>query len=83
MNERQQLLSNLDKINVTEISEQLIRENLHIDPDSKVIDYCKQKLADENCDVSKMGSNWFCRTGNVVIPVNTVSYTILTAHLIR
>lgn len=83
MNERQQLLSNLDKINVSEISEQLIRDNLHLDPDDKVVDYCREKLADESCNIRKMGSNWFCMIGNIVIPVNIFDYSIITAHILR
>ena len=83
MNEREQLLSNLDKINVSEISEQVIRVNLHLDRDDNVVDYCKKKLTNKNCSISKLGSNWFCRIDNIVIPVNIFDYSILTAHVLR
>lgn len=83
MSEKQQLLSNIDKINITALGEQMIRYNLHLNEDEDVIVYCTKMLTDERCSISKMGSNWFCRTGNVVIPVDTASYTIFTAHLIR
>ena len=83
MNERQQLLSNIDKINISEISEQVIRDNLKIDPDDRVIDYCRQKLTDESCSISRMGSNWFCIIGNIVILVNIFDYSILTAHVLK
>ncbi len=83
MNEKEQLLSNLDKINVSQISEQVIRGNLHIDPEDNVIDYCRKKLVSENCSISRLGSSWFCRIDNIVIPVNMFDYSILTAHELR
>lgn len=79
---KQVLLDNLVKIHTTELGIDRIKRNLKLDIDN-VVDYCKKKLADNNCNIYKQGKNWYCETGDIVITVNSYSYTIITAHIKR
>lgn len=79
---KQVLLDNLAKIHTTELGIDRVKRNLKLDIDN-VVDYCKKKLADNNCNIYKEGKNWYCETGDTVITVNSYSYTIITAHIKR
>ena len=75
------LLSNLDKLHTTKLGIERIKRNLKIDED--VIEYCKNKILDVNCQISKEGKNWYCEVDNIKITINSYSYTIITAHIIK
>ena len=72
------LLSNINKIHTTELGVIRIKNNLKIDTD--VVDYCKKKVLDKECNIYKQGKNWYCEIGNIIITINSYSYTIITAH---
>lgn len=74
------LFKNIDKIHTTEIGIVRIKKNLNIDGD--VVEYCKEKILDENCVVYKHGKNFYCEVDNIKITINSYSYTIITAHVI-
>ena len=59
-----------------------IKRNLKIDI-VDVVEYCKNKVLDENCHIYKQGKNWYCEIENVKITINSYSYTIITAHIIK
>ena len=48
-----------------------------------VVEYCKNKIVDENCHIYKQGKNWYCEIENIKITINSYSYTIITAHIIK
>ena len=75
------LIDNIDKIHTTQIGADRIRKNLKIDVDD-VTEYCIKKILDKNCGISKNGKNWYCRTGDMRITVNSSSYTIITCHIL-
>ncbi len=75
------LLSNLDKLHTTKLGIERIKRNLKIDAD--VIEYCKDKILDSNCKIYKEGKNWYCEVDNIKITINSYSYTIITAHIIK
>lgn len=76
------LLSNIDRIHTTELGILRIKKNLKLDTDN-VVDYCKQKILDKNCNIYKQGKNWYCEIDNIKITINSYSYTIITAHLMK
>ena len=76
-----ELLSNIEKIHTTELGINRIKNNLNLNDD--VIDYCKKIILDKNCEIKRLGKNWYCKLNNIVITINAHSYTIITAHLIR
>ena len=76
------LLSNIDKIHITEMGIDRIKKNLKLDTND-VVEFCKNKILDKNCDIYKQGKNWYCEIDNIKITINSYSCTIITAHLIK
>lgn len=81
MESKKELLDNINKIHTTEMGVDRIKKNLKSDIDD-VVEYCKNKILNENCNIYKQGKNWYCEIDNIKITVNSHSYTIITAHLI-
>ena len=79
MESKEILLSNIDKLHTTEIGIDRIKRNLKINAEN-VVKYCKEKILDNNCNIYKQGKNWYCEVDNIIITVNSYSYTIITAH---
>ena len=82
MEDRKVLLDNINKIHTTELGVDRIKRNLKIDI-VDVVEYCKNKVLDENCHIYKQGKNWYCEIENVKITINSYSYTIITAHIVK
>ncbi len=79
---RDVLLSNINKIHTTEMGMNRIRKNLKLNIDD-VVEYCKEKVQDQNCNIYKQGKNWYCEIDNIKITIHASSYTIITAHSIK
>ena len=75
------LLSNIDNIHTTKMGIDRIKRNLILDT-SDVVNYCKNKILDKDCNIYKQGKNWYCEIDNIKITINSYSYTIITAHTI-
>ena len=82
MEDKQILLNNIDKVHTTEMGIDRIKKNLKLDTND-VIDYCKNKVLDKNCNIYKQGKNWYCEIDNIKITINSYSYTIITAHKLK
>lgn len=82
MNNSDILLSNIDKIHTTEMGVDRIKKNLKLNTND-VVKYCKDKILDKHCNIYKQGKNWYCEIDNIKITVNSYSYTIITAHIIK
>lgn len=76
-----ELISNIDKLHTTKMGIDRIKRNLNIDED--VVSYCKNKILDKRCKIYKKGKNYYCEIDNIIITVNSYSYTIITCHLIK
>lgn len=76
------LLMNIDKIHTTPMGIDRIKRNLKCDVED-VVEYCKGKIKNENCYIYIYGKNWYCEVDNIKITVNSYSYTIITAHIIK
>lgn len=79
MSDKKVLLTNIEKIHTTELGVARIARNLKIES-AGVIDYCKKILVDTKSDVFKKGKNYYCTLDNIVLTINSYSYTIITAH---
>ncbi len=73
------LLSNIDKVHTTQMGIDRIKKNLRLDKND-VVQYCKNKVLDKNCNIYRQGKNWYCEIDKVIITINLYSYTIITAH---
>ena len=80
--DKQILLNNIDKVHTTEMGIDRIKKNLKLDTDD-VVEYCKNKVLDKNCNIYKQGKNWYCEIDNIKITINSYSYTIITAHKLK
>lgn len=76
------LLDNINKVHTTEMGINRIIKNLKLNTND-VVEYCKNKLLDKNCNIYKQGKNWYCEIENIIITINSYSYTIITAHIKR
>ena len=81
MEDKKILLDNIDKIHTTNMGIDRIKRNLRIDS-ADVVEYCKNRILDNSCNIYKKGKNWYCEAGNIRITINSNSYTIITAHII-
>lgn len=82
MNDKKILLDNIDKIHTTKMGVDRIKRNLKIDSDD-VVKYCKNKMLDKKCNIYKQCKNWYCEVENIKITINSYSYTIITAHIVK
>lgn len=74
----QKLISNIDKVHTTDMGIDRIKKNLNIDTD--VVEYSKKIVLDKGTNIYKKGKNYYCEKDNVIITINSYSYTIITAH---
>lgn len=74
------LLNNLDKIHSTKLGIERIKKNINLD-DVDVIFWCINKIKDKNCEITRVGKNWYINADNIIITINASSYTIITAHI--
>ena len=82
MEDKQILLDNISKLHTTEMGIDRIKKNLKLNTND-VVEFCKNKILDKNCNIYKQGKNWYCEIDNIKITINSYSYTIITAHLIK
>lgn len=82
MNDSQILIDNLAKVHTTKMGIDRIKKNLKINEED-VIEFCKNKIIDKNCNIYKKGKNFYCKIDNIIITINLHSYTIITAHLVK
>ena len=82
MEDKQILLNNISKVHTTEMGINRIIKNLKLNTND-VVEYCKNKVLDKNCNIYKQGKNWYCEIENIIITINSYSYTIITAHIKR
>ncbi len=76
------LLSNIEKVHTTEMGTDRIKKNLKLKTND-VVEYCKNKVLDKNCNIYQEGKNWYCEMDDIKITINSYSYTIITAHIIH
>ena len=82
MEDKQILLDNISKVRTTEMGIDRIKKNLKLNTND-VVEFCKNKILDKNCNIYKQGKNWYCEIDNIKITINSYSYTIITAHIIK
>ena len=56
MEDKKVLFDNIDKIHTTDMGIDRIKRNLKIDS-ADVVEYCKNKISDNNCNIYKKGKN--------------------------
>ena len=74
-----QLINNLNKIHTTELGEIRIRRNTGLG-DFDIIDWCKNKITEEQNKITKKVKNWYVESDLYIITINASSFTIITVH---
>lgn len=82
MNDKDILISNLEKIHTTTLGIKRIKKNLQLDVED-VVSWCLEKIKNKNSKITRQGKNWYITIDNFKITVNAYSYTIITAHKIK
>ncbi len=73
------LINNINKIHTTELGKERIKRNLNLKTDD-VVNWCKEKIKEEECEITKIGKNYSAIIDNIKITINAYSFTIITAH---
>lgn len=76
------LINNINKIHTTKMGFSRIKNNLNLNTNN-VVEYCKNKIVSNNCNIYNKGKNWYCEIDNIIITINSYTYTIITAHIIK
>ena len=71
MEDKQILLDNINKVHTTEMGINRIIKNLKLNTND-VVEYCKNKVLDKNCNIYKQGKNWYCEIENIIITITKV-----------
>ena len=74
-----ELLNNVEKIHTTEMGKKRIEKNLNL-YNCDVVNYCKNIVKSETTIIYKKGKNYYCEIDDIIITINSFSYTIITAH---
>ena len=74
-----ELLLNLNRLHTTPLGIERIKRNLKIDNDDIVL-YLKNIIKDKNSLIIKQGKNYYVKNNEIIITINSYSYTIITAH---
>ena len=77
----QNLTANLDKLHTTDLGAVRIKRNLNLQIDDVVL-WCKEFVEQADIIIGQ-GKNWYVYRGGVVITINALSNTIITAHPIN
>mgnify|MGYP000514943799 FL=1 len=72
MEDKQILLDNISKVHTTEMGIDRIKKNLKLNTND-VVEFCKNKILDKNCNIHKQGKNWYCEIDNIKITINSYS----------
>lgn len=74
------LINNIEKIHTTKLGIERIKRNLKLNTNN-VVEYCKERILDKKTKIKRQGKNYYCEIDNIVITINSYSYTIITAHI--
>ncbi len=80
MEDKKILLDRIGELHTTDMGVGRIKRNLEIDTED-VVEYCRNKILDPDCNIYRQGKNWYCEVDGIRITVNAHSYTIITAHV--
>lgn len=82
MENKQILLENINNVHTTKMGVERIKKNLKLE-NVNIVKYCKNKILNKNCNISKNGKNFYCIVDNIIITINYNSYNIITAHKLK
>ena len=72
------MVIDIKKLHTTLLGIERIKRNLDLN-DCDIVAFCKEQVAQAD-EIFRKGKNWYAYIGDIVITINTHSYTIITAH---
>ena len=78
---KEELVNNILKLHTTSGGVMRIQKNLAL-LDLDVVNYCRKIILNLKSEVYKKGKNFYVKLNNVIITINSYSYTIITAHIV-
>ena len=75
---KKDLIENNILLHTTEMGKERIKKNLNLEED--VVSFCRNIILNKNSKIYRQGKNWYCELDNIIITINSYSYTIITAH---
>ena len=81
MEEKNELIRNLDRLHTTPLGMERMKHNLKVDTDD-MVEWCRTQIKGGNVMVVHKGKNLYVSAEDCQITVNAQSYTIITAHII-
>ena len=82
MENKQILLENINNVHTIKMGVERIKKNLEL-KNINIVEYCKNKILDKNCNIFLKCKNWYCEVDNIIITINYNSYNIITAHKLK
>ena len=82
MQDKNNLLKNINKIHTTPMGKIRIKENLKLNTND-IVEFCKNILLNKNSIIYKKGKNYYCTVDNIEITINSYNFCIITAHVIK
>lgn len=79
MKERDELLTNLERLHTTELGVMRIKRNLALTSED-VAEWCRTKIRSADAVITEQGKNWYVNVDGCIITINRKSGTIITAH---
>lgn len=79
MKERDELLTNLERLHTTELGVMRIKRNLALTSED-VVEWCRTKIRSADAVITEQGKNWYVNVDGCIITINRKSGTIITAH---
>ena len=75
-------MDNMEKIHTTLMGRERIKKNLKYNSKEDIVEYCKKKITEKECNIYSPGKNWYCEVDKIRITINAYNYSIITAHII-
>jgi len=73
------LIANIDKLHTTELGIIRVKRNIELQTNN-VVQWCKKRILNMNCKITRKGKNWYAIIDSVIITINAHNYSIITAH---
>ncbi|MBD5400522.1 DUF3781 domain-containing protein [bacterium] len=74
------LISNIDRLHTTDMGGGRIVRNLNLAMDTDVITLCRDMILSPNACMKRRGKNYYVTSRGCIITINTMSFTVITAH---
>lgn len=80
LDKNSELMKNILRIHTTGLGEKRVQRNLSLDPNTDVIELCRDMIRSNKSSAKRNGKNWYLSADGRIMVINAYSYTIITAY---